>query len=443
MKPMTQAPRVWLRVATWGAVAVVARGLWLGPPEGDLVAIERLVGFLLAVAVPVLLAARGPRWAATPVWAASLVVVLSSELSAPWGWVAALPWALVCAALTLDASRELARRRCVPSALRALAQLFLVAGAGWLIASRAGVELPGLDPGKILLACAHATVTGFAALTLLAHGAERVPRARLVLGACGATLGLGFAVTGVGIAASPALEPWGAGVLALALGGFAGFLFLWWIPEQPGVAGRGVLAVGGLALLAGLGFGVTYSLRDLGAPPLERETMLLAHGWVLGAGFSVLGGLGQLFGRPRKEPRELPVLLYDGECGLCTRSVQTILDLERVPSVRFAALQGDTGQALLRRHPVAPLEGPFESLILVTDHAGPCERVAQQWDAVCGIGRRMGAPWRALAKLGQLLVPRTLANLGYALVSRNRMRIFGPATPCKLPTPEQRARFLA
>ena len=443
MSPRTQAPRAWLRVAVWGAVAVLARGLWVGPAESDVVAIERLVGFILAVAVPALLAAHGPRWAVAPVWAASLLALLASEFADPWRWVGALPWALVCAGLTLGASLELARRRCVPSALRALAQLFLLVGAGWLIASRAGVELPGLDPGKILLACAHATVTGFAALTLLAHGAERAPRARLVLGACGATLGLGFALTGIGIAAFPALEPWGAGVLALALGGFAGFLFLWWIPEQASVAGRGVLAVSGLALIAGLGFGVTYSLRELGAPPLERATMLLGHGWVLGAGFAVLGGLGQLFGRRREEPSELPVLLYDGECGLCTRSVQTILDVERVPSVRFAALQGDTGQALLRRHPVAPLEGPFESLILVTDHAGPRERVAQQWDAVCGIGRRMGSPWRVLARLGQLFVPRTLANLGYDLVSKNRMRVFGPATQCKLPTPEQRARFLA
>ena len=118
-----------------------------------------------------------------------------------------------------------------------------------------------------------------------------------------------------------------------------------------------------------------------------------------------------------------------------------ILDLERTPSVRFAPLQGPTAQALLGRVPVAPPGGPFDSLLLVHELGGPGERVHQRWRAVCGIGARMGQPWRALAGLGWLCVPPALADLGYALVARNRLRFGGPQQ-CKIPTAAQRARFL-
>src|ERR1051326_1154543 len=46
-----------------------------------------------------------------------------------------------------------------------------------------------------------------------------------------------------------------------------------------------------------------------------------------------------------------PVLLYDGVCGFCNKSVQLILDHDRQGSMRFAALQGDYGQAVIGRHP--------------------------------------------------------------------------------------------
>jgi predicted DCC family thiol-disulfide oxidoreductase YuxK len=39
-------------------------------------------------------------------------------------------------------------------------------------------------------------------------------------------------------------------------------------------------------------------------------------------------------------------------------------------------------------------------------------------------------------------MPRPLRDLGYDLVASNRYRIFGKLDACRLPSPEERARFL-
>jgi len=48
---------------------------------------------------------------------------------------------------------------------------------------------------------------------------------------------------------------------------------------------------------------------------------------------------------------DAPVLLYDGVCGFCNKTVQVILDRDRRGTMRFAALQSDYGRVVLDRHP--------------------------------------------------------------------------------------------
>lgn len=137
------------------------------------------------------------------------------------------------------------------------------------------------------------------------------------------------------------------------------------------------------------------------------------------------------------------MLLYDGECGLCARSIQWVLERDvRARSMRFAPLQGDTAAPLLARHGIAPdPRRGFESLVLVQDPGGPGERVLMRSDAALAIGRYLGGRHAALARLGRL-IPRSLRDLAYALVARNRLRFFGGADACRVPRGEERKRFL-
>lgn len=128
-----------------------------------------------------------------------------------------------------------------------------------------------------------------------------------------------------------------------------------------------------------------------------------------------------------------PVLLYDGTCGLCHRSVRFILRHERDHELQFAPLQGETAAALRAR-----LEGipeALESVVLVDD-----DRVRLRSKAFLYTARHLRAPWRWA--YGVRWLPAFLLDLGYRVIAAIRYRVWGRAELCDLPAPEHRARFL-
>ena len=131
---------------------------------------------------------------------------------------------------------------------------------------------------------------------------------------------------------------------------------------------------------------------------------------------------------------EGPIVLYDGVCGLCDRSVQLILRNDRRGRFRFAALQSEAGHALLQRFGMAP--GALDSVVLVEDG-----RAWQKSRAALRIARRMDAPFPLLWPLR--IVPPPVADFFYDLLARNRYRLFGKLDACMVPPPEVRARFLS
>jgi predicted DCC family thiol-disulfide oxidoreductase YuxK len=129
-----------------------------------------------------------------------------------------------------------------------------------------------------------------------------------------------------------------------------------------------------------------------------------------------------------------PLVLYDGTCGLCNRSVQLILRHDRRGRFRFAALQSEVGRQLLSRHGL-PVDR-LDTVVLVEDG-----RAFTRSTAALRIARGMDAPWPAVWPLA--LVPRPVRDLCYGVVARNRYRLFGRTDACMLPPPEVRARFLS
>jgi predicted DCC family thiol-disulfide oxidoreductase YuxK len=142
-------------------------------------------------------------------------------------------------------------------------------------------------------------------------------------------------------------------------------------------------------------------------------------------------------------PSRTPLLLYDGECGLCARSVQWVLEHDRVKAIRFAPLQGETAAPILARHGLAPdPQAGWGSLVLVDDPGGPRERVLQRSSAALAVGRSMGGPWPSMARFAGL-VPGTLRDAVYDVIARNRIRWFGKAPDaCRIPRRDERPRML-
>jgi predicted DCC family thiol-disulfide oxidoreductase YuxK len=129
----------------------------------------------------------------------------------------------------------------------------------------------------------------------------------------------------------------------------------------------------------------------------------------------------------------LPILFYDGQCGLCARAVQWSLARDRHGAVRYAPLQGET----YARLPAADKPGDVDTVVL---HDGDGLHVRSE--AVLRLLRHLGGRWAMAARLGRLL-PRVLRDAAYRFVARRRMAWFGAADQCRVPAPALRERFLA
>lgn len=141
-----------------------------------------------------------------------------------------------------------------------------------------------------------------------------------------------------------------------------------------------------------------------------------------------------------REAERQPILLYDGTCGLCARSVQFVLSHERAShALRFATLEGPHGQ---RARAAQPALAAVDSVVWIEPgEQGTPARVLVRSDAVLAVMRHLGGPWRALAAIGRV-VPRISRDAIYRVVARCRYKVFGREQACLLPSPEQRARFL-
>lgn len=135
-----------------------------------------------------------------------------------------------------------------------------------------------------------------------------------------------------------------------------------------------------------------------------------------------------------------PVLLFDGDCGLCNRVVRLLLRLDWRARLRFAPLQGSVAQAFLRAHGLPTAD--FETLIYVPEWArrGRPEYLLRT-DGVIAALRAAGGAGRPLAA-GLALLPAGWRDAGYRAVARWRHQIFGDWRPRPLPRPDWAARFL-
>ena len=139
--------------------------------------------------------------------------------------------------------------------------------------------------------------------------------------------------------------------------------------------------------------------------------------------------------RPGAMKDHPPILLFDGVCNLCDASVQFVMRHDPDERFRFASLQSQAARPYLER---AGLSADYLASLVLVDEAG---RVHVGSDAALGVGVRLEAPWRQLATAGAA-VPKPIREAVYRFVARHRYRVFGQKVACRLPTPEERARFL-
>ncbi|MGD9903096.1 MAG: thiol-disulfide oxidoreductase DCC family protein [Vicinamibacterales bacterium] len=127
------------------------------------------------------------------------------------------------------------------------------------------------------------------------------------------------------------------------------------------------------------------------------------------------------------------IVLFDGTCAFCERSVRFIARRDPAGYFRFGASQTPAAAALLARFGTS--REAARSLILVEDGV-----VHLRSTAALRIARRLTWPWRLAGLL--LVVPRPIRDAAYRVVAAVRHRLAGSSNACEIPPPEIRDRLI-
>ena len=128
-----------------------------------------------------------------------------------------------------------------------------------------------------------------------------------------------------------------------------------------------------------------------------------------------------------------PIILFDGICNLCNRSILVIIKNDHKKLFRFASLQGKLGHEVLKKHQLSADQ--LHSFILLEG-----DSIYTKSSGALRIFRELGGGWKLL--YGFIIIPRFIRDAVYNFVSRNRYKWYGKREECMVPTPELKERFL-
>ena len=132
-------------------------------------------------------------------------------------------------------------------------------------------------------------------------------------------------------------------------------------------------------------------------------------------------------------PDDRPVVIFDGDCVLCSNSARLLLRLDRQGQFRLLTSQSRLGLALRRHFGVA--DDAEDSVILLEDG-----RLSLRSEAVLRILSGLGRPWSWLGCLTTL--PAGPRDAIYRWIAQRRYRLFGRRSMCFVPQEGWRDRFL-
>lgn len=125
-------------------------------------------------------------------------------------------------------------------------------------------------------------------------------------------------------------------------------------------------------------------------------------------------------------PEGKGLVIFDGYCVVCSKSVHFLLKIDRDEKLLFTA-----GNQLKMFD-----AGETGTIIYISNGS-----VYHHFDAVIALLTTIGGFWKFVAvAIG--LFPRKIRNNIYKWIARNRFRWFGRRKSCLLPEPENKHRFL-
>lgn len=127
------------------------------------------------------------------------------------------------------------------------------------------------------------------------------------------------------------------------------------------------------------------------------------------------------------------VVLFDGVCNFCNSSVNFIINHDKKNYFRYAAIQLEPGQALMKKFNLDPVN--LSSFVLVEG-----EKYYTKTTAVLRVAKNLGFPWNLSYIF--IVVPPFIRNISYNIIAKYRYKWFGKREACRVPTHKEREKFL-
>jgi predicted DCC family thiol-disulfide oxidoreductase YuxK len=127
------------------------------------------------------------------------------------------------------------------------------------------------------------------------------------------------------------------------------------------------------------------------------------------------------------------ILLFDGVCNLCNSIVQFTIKRDPKEKFKFASLQSESGQALLKKFGL-PTDD-FDSFVFIKG-----DKYFLKSSAGLHVLKELGGVWKLFYVF--IIFPRPLRDFVYNIIAKTRYKIFGKRDTCMVPTSRLNQRFL-
>ena len=128
-------------------------------------------------------------------------------------------------------------------------------------------------------------------------------------------------------------------------------------------------------------------------------------------------------------PQKKRIVLFDGVCGFCNKSIDTLILLDEKKQFSYSSLQGEFAKTL-------PLEPDIDSIIFYEEG-----KLYYKSTAILKIVRSLGGVWILTTVF--YLIPRVVRDFIYDVIAKYRYKIFGKRETCRMPKENEQDLFLA
>ncbi len=125
------------------------------------------------------------------------------------------------------------------------------------------------------------------------------------------------------------------------------------------------------------------------------------------------------------------IIFFDGVCGLCNGFIDFVIKHDQEKKFKFSPLQSDFAKTTLG----SEFTQDLKTVIVLIN-----KKKFSKSSAVFEVLRELGNLWSVF--LIFKFLPTKLNNFFYDLIASNRYSLFGKKETCRIPTPEERSRFI-